>query len=1336
MSWDVCSRSFGRVRGAGLVLLALAVTRPSAATWSIVAADAETQEVVVASATCLPGINMKEGGPVIVVGEGAGAAQAEPDLTGARRRAIWDGLHLGWTATDIVDSVVSSEPNPEACQDGVAEGLYATAATHTGSENRQFAHGVTGSLGNVRYSIQGNVLAGPAVITAAEAAFVATQGDLAARAMAAMEAARAMGGDGRCSCTPGAPTMCGSPPPQFEKSALAGFLLDSRLGDTDDIECDSAGCADGSYFIDLNIAWQEVGDPDPVPQLRSLLDARRVDLIGRPDAITSTVSFSPLGTSGVQWVMQVDLADWQRSPLAHGVDSLTIEHAPGSSQVTDIGPVVYRGGGRYEATLTSDGRDGADVFLVTADDGIRPVVLPPRRAILDTTGAAPVAEAGTVTVSQSGTGQWHAVALTNTYADPVVIMQPPSDWDTAPTTIRVRNVSATGFEFQLDEWDYLDGAHGAESVGYLVVEAGRHTLESGAVLEAGTANVSEAWSAVSFGAAFPSTPVVLSQVTTVNEASAVTTRQQAVTASGFEVRLQEEEAADGLHAAETVAWVAISVGDGQTAGKRFQAGRTPDAVTHEWYTINFTQPFASAPVLLAALQTFDGPDTVVTRSQSPTAGGVQLVIEEEQSLDTEMNHTGEVVGFLAIEAGDLHPNTAPVALDQSTATDEGTSVAITLAANDGEGDALTFAIVDVPQTGTLSGTPPEVAYAPNAGFVGVDSFTFTATDGQSGSNVATVSITVNASSAAGLVAHWPLDEAGGDAAGDATGHGNDGTLVGPAWTGGRIDGGLRFDGADDYVAIQHLKYDQVGAIEAVSVAFWLKTTSEGHSAIVDFDRSEYWSAGLDFLPNSSAFGKLSWDTTDSAGTIQDMSSSARVDDGAWHHVVMVFDAAADRKRIYIDGALDSQHNAHGANVRLGSGATRYGFLGDGSEANGFDGDRNNLFYEGNLDDVRIYHRVLSDLEIDDLFVSEPNHAPEAGDLDLTTPRETAVAVTLDATDPDGDALYYAIIAGPTHGALSGTSPDLTYTPETGYTGQDAFTYKANDGELDSNLATVTILVVASSSSAIGESGTVTIDQADSSQWHTVALNNTYSNPVVIMQPPTFNGSDPATIRIRSVSASSFQFQIDEWECRDGAHSTETMGYLVVEVGEHVLADGTKVKAGTVSAGDALVSVSFGSAFGAMPVVLTQAQTVNEATAVATRQQEVDASGFEVRLQEQEAADGVHAAETVGWIAIDVHGGTSGGLTMEAGRTGDVVYHDWHAISFTQSYAAAPVFLAGMQTTDGPDPSSVRCQGVTTAGAEVFIEEEDSYDSETNHTTEVVGYIALEAGELVCRPPAP
>ncbi|OGP79299.1 MAG: hypothetical protein A2V86_08710 [Deltaproteobacteria bacterium RBG_16_49_23] len=79
---------------------------------------------------------------------------------------------------------------------------------------------------------------------------------------------------------------------------------------------------------------------------------------------------------------------------------------------------------------------------------------------------------------------------------------------------------------------------------------------------------------------------------------------------------------------------------------------------------------------------------------------------------------------------------------------------------------------------------------------------------------------------------------------------------------------------------------------------------------------------------------------------------------------------------------------------------------------------------------------------------------------MTTNKNTEINIALTATDPDGDNLTYYIVTQPSHGTLSGTPPNLTYTPTSGYTGQDSFTFKANDGIGDSNIATVSITVVA------------------------------------------------------------------------------------------------------------------------------------------------------------------------------------------------------------------------------------------------------------------------------------
>jgi hypothetical protein len=69
-----------------------------------------------------------------------------------------------------------------------------------------------------------------------------------------------------------------------------------------------------------------------------------------------------------------------------------------------------------------------------------------------------------------------------------------------------------------------------------------------------------------------------------------------------------------------------------------------------------------------------------------------------------------------------------------------------------------------------------------------------------------------------------------------------------------------------------------------------------------------------------------------------------------------------------------------------------------------------------------------------------------------------VDITLAATDPDGDALTYSVVAQPSEGDLTGSPPNVTYTPGSGFTGTDSFTWKASDGVDESNVATVTIEV--------------------------------------------------------------------------------------------------------------------------------------------------------------------------------------------------------------------------------------------------------------------------------------
>ncbi|MCU0857100.1 MAG: Ig-like domain-containing protein [Pontiellaceae bacterium] len=103
-----------------------------------------------------------------------------------------------------------------------------------------------------------------------------------------------------------------------------------------------------------------------------------------------------------------------------------------------------------------------------------------------------------------------------------------------------------------------------------------------------------------------------------------------------------------------------------------------------------------------------------------------------------------------------------------------------------------------------------------------------------------------------------------------------------------------------------------------------------------------------------------------------------------------------------------------------------------------------------------------------------NTPPVANAQSVTTAQNTAKAITLTGSDPDGDALTYAIVASPAHGILSGTAPSVTYTPTTGYSGSDSFAFKVTDskGAASAN-ATVSITVTAVNRAPVANAQSVT-----------------------------------------------------------------------------------------------------------------------------------------------------------------------------------------------------------------------------------------------------------------------
>lgn len=364
-----------------LVLLAV----PARATWSIVIVDTATGEVAIGIATCLTGFDLRPETVVVVPGYGVAAAQSFVGPL-SLRQLIRAELELGTPPATILNLLASADPGHQSRQYGIAS-VQGLASTFTGGNAGAFANGLTGQVGTLVYAIQGNVITGQPVLDQAEIALRTTPGSMADKLMASMEAARLMGGDGRCSCTTGGPASCGSPPANFTKSAHIGLMIVSRPGDFNP-PCGGSlggGCGNGTYYMDLNVARQQASALDPVLQLQALYNAWKAQQAGRPDHFRSslTISGAQMRANGRDMLTgTVTLRDIAGNlPTTNPTVSV---RAGSESSTNDVsfGPVTALGNGQYSFSVIAGRTPGEIVLDVVADDGIgNPIVVNPRPTI-------------------------------------------------------------------------------------------------------------------------------------------------------------------------------------------------------------------------------------------------------------------------------------------------------------------------------------------------------------------------------------------------------------------------------------------------------------------------------------------------------------------------------------------------------------------------------------------------------------------------------------------------------------------------------------------------------------------------------------------------------------------------------------------------------------------------------------------------------------------------------------------------------------------------------------------------------------------------------------------
>jgi hypothetical protein len=316
---------------------------------------------------------------------------------------------------------------------------------------------------------------------------------------------------------------------------------------------------------------------------------------------------------------------------------------------------------------------------------------------------------------------------------------------------------------------------------------------------------------------------------------------------------------------------------------------------------------------------------------------------------TFVGNVSDAYGYTDDVSLDIIFNDVPVAESQSVSTNEDTPLAITLVADDLYPGTLTWTIVSGPAHGGLTGTAPNVTYHPVENYHGSDSFTFKVNDGSVDSAPATVSITVSSI--------------------------NDAPVI-----------------------------------------------TEGASTMVTMSE-------------------------DGSPTPFDLTLHAT-------------DADGDTLTWSISTAA-----AHGTATASGSGNSKAIGYAPNTNYNGADS-----FV------VQVSDGNLSDTILVNVTIQAVDDAPVAEAQSVTTAEDTAKPIALTASDVEDDPLSWTIVSTPTHGTLSGTAPDMTYTPDQDFTGPDSFTLQEKDGLLDSNVATVSINVTPVNDAPVAYDQSVTVDE--------------------------------------------------------------------------------------------------------------------------------------------------------------------------------------------------------------------------------------------------------------------
>jgi PKD repeat protein len=1144
---------------------------------------------------------------------------------------------------------------------------------------------------------------------------------------------------------PQAPLLQAIPDRRFQEEDQVSFLVESSDPNGTTPSLSAAALPVGATFVDNGdgtgiFDWtSKIGQAGIYPISFSATDGEfttveRSTITVKPEGNSlPATDFTASRTSGPS-PLEVTFTDVTVS--LDGIESWTWNFGDGGAPSHLPSPThTYYQEGVYSVSLTVVDEDG-DSQIMTKEQYIK---VAPEVGL-------PTIEYNTIDLDHN----WQPVEFTKHFTNPVIVASLGSDHDNEPAVIRIRNLTETGCEMKLQEGGYADDQHLLEQVTYLVVEEGSYAITQDIRLVAGNfeAMGGTDLSTVTFEDAFPEAPVVVAQITTFNDETAVTYRLSNTTPASFDLRLQEEEAEVQDHGPETISYVAWQVSTGIVDGLLFEVARTEDMITHAWQPLLFSEKFPATPSVVAALQSEDGPDAATLYIRNIQVEGVEAKVAEETSSDPEVSHTTEVVGFIAITPFD------PAA--------------------DSDGDGLTN-----DQERFTYGSHPGLVDSDGDGLTDAEEIQFWGDSwgqdvDQDGLSNLLDRDADNDGYTDGLEAQHGYDPADPLSKPDYPIMEFGTTSVDHDWR--SII--LQTEYLNPVIVATAVSQDDpepaVLQIQKLSANSFMLRLREGAylDGIHGLETVSYMvmEAGTYTMPDgtivlaahapvsATAFADIDFAQTFSENPV---ITAAVITDGAGVPV------AHRLRRI----------TATGFEAMIQSEEAQSG------------GDQQTLSYiawqpsSGNMGtylfevsrSADVMDHTWQSLEFSEQFPVQPTVIADiqtSDGLDPVTLAGRLIGVTglevrlVEEASADSETTHTTEVVG--FVALTPFYPDLDSDNDGLANGEERTLYKTHPGLADSDGdgvddgAELTYWGDAWNQDAdhdglhnlldpdsdndgyldgleiqhgfdpqdaahkpmapIMEYGSLTVNN----DWQTLSFATSYLKPVIIATITSSFESEPALVRIRNVSAGSAELRLQEGSYQDGVHGFEQVSYIVMEAARYTLADGAVIEAGqTESAvGSQFSTVRFQASLPGVPVVLANIISENDETAVSHALRNITAASFDFILKEEEAEAQDHASETVAYIAWPVSQGRINGFMYEAGKSADEVTHAWYRQNFKQNFPTAPLVLATIQTMDGGDPATVHCQQATFASFQMRVVEETSADAETSHTTEVVGFLAL------------